>query len=446
MFKKNLLFGGLASALVAVIALGIACGFAQAAERSFYCSPSGADDPAGGTKEKPWKTINYALERIGSAGGATVQLADGSYGAPRQDWKFDAPVTLRAENQHKAHIERLRLYGARNITFEGINFDRKSAPSPRNVVHFDGQTSYCILRGCRLTHGAGGYQDTDALKINVGSHHILIEECIIFDGTDEEVDFLGNVHDIVLRRNIVYQSKVTKPEALISNKIRAYRMMYEGNIFANLNPESSNGALRFGGSERKGQEADTVIAVGNLFVNTTGRGAITFVGAKNCLVADNIFINHDDQRTGAVAIYTNYPAGGITNDEIYIVHNIFYEAGGRWTKPVYAFVAALPKTWLISHNLYWNGGKAIPKDAHHDPSKEEGALVKDPLFRGDLAKLTGTPTREWFEVLKLKKDSPFFTNALELEKLKLPAKLKEFLEDYRTGKRDPWYRSLKEGR
>jgi len=257
------------------------------------------------------------------------------------------------------------------------------------------------------------------------------------------VDFLGDVHDIVLRRNIVYQSKVVKPEALISNKGRAYRVIYDGNILANLNPESSNGALRFGGSERKGEETHTMIALGNLFINTTGRGALTFVGATRCLAADNVFVNHDDRRTGAVAIFTNYPSGGITNDELTIVHNLFYDAEGSWTKPVYAFTAALPTTWLISHNLYWNGGKAIPKDARHDPQKEEGALILDPLFAGDLTKLEGTPTREWFEVLKLKAESPFFTNAVEIEKLKLPEDLKAFLEDYRTGKRDPWYRTLK---
>ncbi len=204
------------------------------------------------------------------------------------------------------------------------------------------------------------------------------------------------------------------------------------------------GRIGKGGGARKGQEAHTLIAISNLFVNTTGRGAITFVGATRCLVADNIFVNHDDRRTGAVAIYTNYPGGGITNDELFVVHNVFYDARGRWKKPIYAFEAARPTTWLFSHNLYWNGGKAIPKDHWHDPSRERGALFKDPLFSGDLGKLVGRPSSAWFDILRLRKDSPFRTNAVQLEALSLPHELRQFLDDYRHGRRDPWYRQIQQ--
>ncbi len=411
----------------------------------FYCSPSGSDSPQAGSAEKPWKTVGYALGRLAPAGGATLVLADGNYGKLSGGWKFEAPVTVRARNRLKAGMSRLTLSGAKNITFEGIVFDRKSAESAKNVVHLHYGTSYCTFRDCVITHGGGGYDNTDALKLNARTHHILIEDNVIFDGTDEEVDILGDVHDLVFRRNVIYQSKVRKAEALVSNKRNTYRVMFDGNLFANLNPEASNGALRFGGSQHKGQESHTLIALGNLFVNTQGRGAMTFVGAKQCLVAGNVFINHDDARTGAVAIYTNYPKDGIANDELFLIHNVFYNARKPWTQPVFAFLAALPKKWRIEGNLYWNAGKAVPKDERHDPSTEKGALLKDPLFVVGPGKLTGRPSREWFKGLRLRKDSPFHKNAVDLGKLKLPEGLKRFLEDYRTGRRDPWYRAIRAG-
>jgi hypothetical protein len=339
-------------------------------------------------------------------------------------------------------MRRLTLSGAKNLVFDGLVFDRRSGERAKNVVHLHVGTSYCTFRRCVMTHGAGGHQNTDALKINAGSHHILIEDNEIFDGTDEEVDLLGDVHDLVFRGNVIYQSKVEKAEALVSNKRNTTRVIFDGNLFANLNPEASNGALRFGGSQYKGQESRVLVAINNIFINTRGRGAMTFVGAKKCLVADNLFVNHNDERTGPVAIYTNYPRDGITNDELFVIHNAFYNGRRPWKLPVHAFIAALPEKWRIERNLYWNTGKAVPGSERHDPSRERGAVIADPLFTGDPGKLTGRPTREWFEALRLRRESPFRRSAVDLLELDLPVELERFLEDYRTGERDAWYRTI----
>lgn len=413
-------------------------------ENTFYCAPAGADEPDRGSRDRPWRSLAYAFSRIGTAGGAALILEDGTYRKPGSGkYAFERPVVVKARNALKARMKRLTLTAARNLVFEGITFDRESEPSPKNVVHLHHKTSYCTFLRCLMTHGTGGHQNTDALKINAGAHHILIEENVIFDGTDEEVDILGDVHDIVFRKNIIYQSKVIKPEALVSCKHNAYRILFEKNLFANLNAESSNGALRFGGSETKGKEAHTLIAIGNLFVNTTGRGAMTFAGATRCLVADNIFINHDDQRTGAVAVYTNYPKLNITNDKLYILHNVFTQFTKPWTKPVYAFMAATPKIWHISNNLYWNARGPLARDQWHDPLKEKDSIIVRPSFAGNIDRLTGTPDKGWFTVLSLAQDSPFYGKRIDLLQTDLPESLKNFLQDYRGQTvQDPWYRTL----
>jgi len=433
-------------AVVLWVALGVTAALA-AGGKVLYCSPAGQDAPGRGTEAAPLKTINYAFAQIGKAGGATVVLLDGAHRKPGSGWAFDQPVTLRAKNRHKASIDRLFLNRAKNLVVDGLTIDRKSSAAVVNVLHIAGWSSYCTVRNCIITHGAGGHQNTDPVKINQGAHHILIEDNEIFDGTDEEVDLLQDIHDVVIRRNLVYQLRIKKKdEALISNKRRAFRVMYQGNLLANLNPESSNGALRFGGSVKGGEECHTLIALGNLFVNTTGRGAMTFAGAKQCLVADNIFVNHNDRRTGAVTIYSNRPNSDLVNDELFVIHNIFYNVTGPRKRPVHSFPpkaqACFPKRYTISHNLYWNPVVAVPKHGVHRPHTEKAAVFKDPMFAGDLAKLTGRPTAEWFDILKLKPESPFLANTVDLAKLPLPAGLKQFLKDYRGEGKDPWYREI----
>jgi hypothetical protein len=432
-----------------VLALSCAGPAVRAGEgRQVFCSPDGTDVPGAGTEAKPFRSIQYAFTLIGKSGDATVILLDGQHQRPGSDWQFEKPVVVRAKNLHKATLDRLYLHGAKNLVFDGLTVDRKSAPETVNVVHLDGGTSYCVLRNCIMTHGTGGHDNTDALKINDSSHHILIEGNEIFDGTDEEIDILQDVHDLVLRRNIVHQLNIRKEEALVSNKLRANRVMFAGNLFANLNPGASNGALRFGGSEKAGEECRALAAIGNLFVNTTGRGAMTFAGARDCLVADNIFVNHDDRRTGPVAIYSNYPKGDLGNDGLWVLHNVFYGVSGSRGRAIYDFPradqASYPKRYTFSHNLYFSPGGGVPALGAHNPHTEAGAIIANPLFAGDLQQLKGRPTKEWFAILALKPESPFQKNKIDLLKLTLPQELKGFLEDYLTGKGDPWYKEIRE--
>lgn len=417
-------------------------GFVAAKDTTVYCAPNGRDTHSHGTHAKPFHTVTYALDHIGPAGGATCILGDGDYDRPRSSWSFEAPVVIQAAHPRAARLERLYLRNCRNVVWDGVRVDRQSSDEAANVVQFDG-SSYCTLRNCIITHGTGGYQNTDAVKINNGSHHVLLENNVIFDGTDEEVDILQDVHDIVLRGNTLYQAGVHKPEAMVSNKMRARRVVFDRNLFANLNRESGNGALRFGGGRGSGAEADTLIAMENLFINTTGRGALTMVGARDCLVYGNVFVNHDDRRTGPVAIYANYPRSGITNDGLFILHNIFFDAHGRWTRPVYAFQDTLPEKRHISHNLYWNGGKPVPSDKLHDPQGEPGSCFNDPRFSGDVAALSSTPDDSWRETLRLHADSPFHRNDIDPATADLPAELRQFLLDYLGEGEDPWYHEIR---
>ena len=442
MFRKALPLALMICWLAAAPALGVPI---------YYLSPDG-DDAAEGSRVHPNRTLGAVLERFAPRGGATVILLDGEYGEMPSvnGLAFEQPVLVRADNPRAAQIQRLKLGGGcRNLVFEGIVFDGRENPQATNVCHADGGSSYLTFRNCVFTHGRGGYSNADALKLNAGVHHVLVENCEIFDGTDEELDILGDTHDIVVRGCVIYHLNKTETDAMASNKGATSRTIFDSNLFANLGANSYNGGLRFGGSERAPGEATDMIAINNRFVNTRNRAAFAFVGAKRCLLYGNVFYHHEARagsNYGFIAIYTNYPEAvpPVENDELYVVSNTFYQPGGDMNR-VYALISTDPKTFVAYGNLYYNAGNPIPSDPFHDANQERGAIFADPLFAGPLS-FESRPTRAWFEALQPTPESPRVASRESLAKLELPPSLRGLLDTYLTGAGDPWYAGIRPAR
>lgn len=419
--------------------------------QTYYLSPDG-DDAAEGSRMHPNRTLGAVLARFAPRGGATVVLLDGEYGEmpSLNGLAFEEPVLIRSENPRAAHVQRLKLGGGcRNLVFEGIVFDGRENPRATNVCHADGGCSYLTFRNCVFTHGRGGYDNADALKLNAGVHHVLIENCEIFDGTDEELDILGDTHDIVVRGCVIYHLNKTETDAMASNKEAASRTIFDSNLFANLSPNSYNGGLRFGGSEKAPGEATDMIAINNRFVHTRNRAAFAFVGAKRCLLYGNVFYHHEARagsNYGFITIYTNYPDSvpPVENDELYVVGNIFYQPGGDMNR-VYALISTNPKTFVASGNLYYNAGRPIPVDPFHDANQEAGAIFADPLFAGPLS-FEDLPTRAWFDALQPTPEGPRVASREALDTLALPPSLRGLLDTYLTGAGDPWYAAIRSAR
>jgi len=335
---------------------------------NYFISPSGMDNAnRAGSQSEPWRNILFSLEQ--AAGGDTIFALDGEYdqlvtGSTLQP--FSSMVTVRAVNLHQASIREVGgncvmfLDGPANIAIEGFVMDGKNSSSSSNVCHVNGG-DYVFVKDNIITHGPQGYS-SDALKINAGSHHILVEGNIIFDGNDEQIDILsfpqngeGWAQDIVIRRNVVYKDKVGTDRASASSKMGSRRIIYDSNVFGRMNSQSSNGALRFGGGEQPGHETEVCIAINNAFFNTYGRkGAFSLGGSKKTLFANNVIYDHGGSWC-YIAIFSNYSTS-IANDDFTIVNNILYSSSPTMPGEVYKLWQTSPNGKWIDYNLYYNGG------------------------------------------------------------------------------------------
>jgi hypothetical protein len=99
----------------------------------YYVSPTGADHPSGGSAANPWRTINYAIGRIGPGdalhleGGAT--FVEDIYFAPGRGGTNGAPVTLTSPLATPATIrpattnsDAIYVYNADYLTFSNLVF------------------------------------------------------------------------------------------------------------------------------------------------------------------------------------------------------------------------------------------------------------------------------------------------------------------------------------
>ncbi len=184
--------------------------------QDFYVSPDGVDSTEhDGSVDEPWRSINYAVDQAATlfpAGGFDIVVMDGSYAPVFLDEVFSETVTIRAVNPFVPVVSSpvdamLQMIGAVNITVDGIVFDRAAASSPHNVCQIQGGAHFITIRNCVFTQGGpGGYNNSDGIKINDFAHHVLVEGCILYDATDEIIDILGDVHDIIIRGNVLYNS------------------------------------------------------------------------------------------------------------------------------------------------------------------------------------------------------------------------------------------------
>lgn len=430
---------------------------------AYYISPSGANGTSrNGSEAQPWRSIDYALARVQS--GDTVWAEDGHYpslykysGPPRAFTKYTYVI---ARNTRMAYIDDSsgQCVGFFNdncdyIALDGFVMDAQNGTVDENVCHLGGG-SYYIVRNCTMTHGVGGAQNEDALKINgTDLHHILIEGNIIFDGTDEGMDILASTnsaanktHDIVIRRNLFYETpNLPVDEAMASCKYLSRRIIFDGNVFGRMVTGSNNGALRFGGDPNPGTEPQALIAINNAFVNTYGRrGAFALMGSKYTLFANNVVYNH-----GGTWCLVGISSNGVATVEsayFTIVNNIFYSTAVAFPPAVYSVTnlnASAVHDYRIDYNLYYNGGSAIPTGGLNNPNSEPHKVIGKPLFGNGGAAITGNDAYDWINQLKILAGSPSMDKGVRLEDLNLQPAVDSLLQDYFYAKYDPWYELVK---
>ncbi len=430
--------------LIAFVCLSLVIETTHSGERAdsvYYVSPEGTDVLSRDGRNQPWRSIGFALANLPIDKSATLIVMPGDYPRVSTTRPFKHRITIQAVTPHQSVIlpgeenGPVLFNGASNISLTGFVIDNRNNPSVSNALHLLADSSGIHIQDCIITHGDSGYVSADAVKIHRGVHHILLEGNRIYDGHDEEIDISDGVHDVILRRNVIYRERSISTEAMLSIDDLSHRIVLDGNLFANLNPECQHGTVRLGGGIEHQDDTSEHAIVNNAFVNTAGQCAVAFAGCRDVLLTNNVFYSH---RTGGnfFASYRLYPeANSIPAERIFSVNNLFFQPeivnAFTWYPPSNDNREAIAR----SHNTYWcpdPGG--IPQTID-----EPGASVSDPklLLQNELK---NPPSLEWFDSFQLAPTSLAIDSGIALDKLDLPSKLHRLTQDYYSGNSsDPWY-------
>lgn len=159
-----------------------------------FISPDG-DDTADGSAEAPWRTFAFAIPKLGP--GFTLVLEDGVYETattglplvscgPAASGTAEQPITLRAENERRAHLSAdgtspaLRLSGCSYWTLEGLHGSSKDAVHsgpPPHVFDIDGSDHIVARR--LLAHHTNRRTNSHAIAVDY-STNVLVEESEVY--------------------------------------------------------------------------------------------------------------------------------------------------------------------------------------------------------------------------------------------------------------------------
>ena len=152
------------------------------------------DIPTFGSEARPWCTIGYGLSGI--SGGDTLYVSRGTYdetvyidgpaGSP------DRPTTIRTHPGHRVTIRgrgntgRVKITSTSHVTFGGF-----TVTNSNQGIFVDGGSHHIVIESC-IVHDVG----QEGIHIRENSHHVTIQECEIFNtqrlGGEGERNLVGN--------------------------------------------------------------------------------------------------------------------------------------------------------------------------------------------------------------------------------------------------------------
>ena len=164
-----------------------------------YVSTVGNDATANGSIDRPYKSINAALDAASS--GSTIILREGTYreGAATEVRVRQPNITIKSAKGEWAHID---------LPFPS---NMKDEDDGNSAIHFDPEASGCKLQSIEITGGFytvcmetqwgwGGDDD------EVAASNIIIEDCILHDSRYDVVKVKPNCNNITIRYNEIYNS------------------------------------------------------------------------------------------------------------------------------------------------------------------------------------------------------------------------------------------------
>jgi hypothetical protein len=277
------------------VALSIVCAPTTGRAAELYVSPSGVDEPARGGSSAPWRTLQYAADRVNP--GDTVHVANGDY----VGFYLERGGTAGARITFVAEGDAVRVTARNNQTPDGINVE--GAP----YVTIDGFIVNDMPRtGVRC-----------AL-----SDHVVIRR-IRADRNGRWGILTGFCADIVIEDNVTTRSVA---EHGIYHSNSADRPILRRNIvWGNRgNGIHMNGDASQGGD---GQITGALIERNIIYDNGTGGGSgINCDGVSSSIIRNNLLYL---SRASGISLYRIDGAAGSSQN--LVVHNtVIQSSTGRW--------------------------------------------------------------------------------------------------------------------
>jgi hypothetical protein len=375
---------------------------------SYVVSARRGSDSNPGSYERPWKTIQHALESVPADGGLTIGVEDGDYPDAIELGKKDgflSPVRVEAVNQYRAKLNNrdstiIRLGGdadghtSFNITFSGFEIYRpdSGATGSSNVYLFkadDVTIENCIIHDSygddlvrilhstnvtmqfNVTYNAGSGEEH--YDINGGSRNIVIQDSVLFNAYPETGRLDATAGALVV-------TKTSYPDADGRTRDVALRR----NVFMHGQAASWRGLLAIGGDNRyEGYyEAEDVTIENNLFIANEGITEqmlpFNISGSRRILVRANTFRGNADSSFRHFGRAEKQSLNPPCTDLFYY-NNVFLDTTNT-TGHLIRGTGDDIEYGVISNNLYWWGTAGFPShgedyfNVYDDPQ----AIVSDP--------------------------------------------------------------------
>ena len=379
-------------------------------ECSYFVSVGMGSDSNPGSYEKPWKSIQYALESVSSDGGFTICVDDGDYREQielgRSDG-FTSPVRVEALNRHQARLNNrdkiiILLSGdsvshtSFNITFAGFEIYRPTSSDLGSSNVYLYKADNVTIENC-IIHDS---YDDDLVRI-LHSTNVTMQFNVTYNGGpgEEHYDINGGSRNVLVQDNVLFNAypETGRPDdtsgPLIVVKTsypdadgRTRYVTIRRNVLMHGQSVATRGFIAIGGDNRyEGYyEAEDVTVENNLFIANEELAEqmipVTILGSRRIQLRANTFRGYGDSSFRLFGRAQKESLSPACTDLFYY-NNVFLDPTNTTDHLIRGTTDDI-EYGTIRSNLYWWGGASVPthSEDYFNYSDDPWAVVSDPLL------------------------------------------------------------------
>lgn len=391
---------------------------------TFYVATDGDDGSGDGSTGSPWASIGHAVNQaIPAEGGHTVVVGDGTYeGSVYVSRGFSQPVIVQADNPYRATLtnvngdnEAIRVYvdGSVNLTFDGFiitnahpSYDCPNGRESYYLIHLQDVEDFTLRNNIIFGNNAPG-RCNELLKINRGNdqaypRNILVQGNVFYDpasagGSDMidsvrpgEVDIVDNIfmgdpgHPdsqsfITLKRQV----QTPPPDA------RSPRFVVARNVFLSWQGHTDQAFVQFGEDGYDEYMITDALVENNLIIGNSSTdlaAPFQFKGSQQIRVRANTIVGDLPGGSYGFRIGTEENNPHMAGFEIR--NNIWCDPTGTMgDRLINTYGDVDNNSFVLDHNLFYNGGSALPTGGDVTIDTDANRLEGDPLLESNHANI-----------------------------------------------------------